>query len=78
MCGSPDATNLEGRLEPGPAGGVRRVVAVTDLMAVARHVARSDEVRRTAAGFIGLQGHGVGPLRLAGAEVLPHQRGRRV
>ena len=53
MCGSTAATNLQQVMEAGPAGGVERVVAITDLMEVARHVARSDEVRRTAAGFIG-------------------------
>jgi hypothetical protein len=40
-------------MEPGPTGGVGRVVGISDLLEVARHVARSDEVRRTAAGFIG-------------------------
>jgi hypothetical protein len=40
-------------MEPGPSGGVGRVLSVTDLLAVARGVARSPEVRRTAAGFIG-------------------------
>jgi hypothetical protein len=53
MCGTTASPDLEGRMEPGPAGGVRRVVAITDLLETARHVARSDEVRRTAAGFIG-------------------------
>jgi D-alanyl-D-alanine dipeptidase len=53
MCGSVAATDLEARMEAGPPGGVRRVVAVEDLLEVARHVARSEEVRRTAAGFIG-------------------------
>jgi hypothetical protein len=53
MCGSTAVPDLRARLEPGPTGGVRRVVAVEDLLEVARHVARSDEVRRTAAGFIG-------------------------
>ena len=40
-------------MEAGPTGGVGRVVSISDLLDVARHVARSDEVRRTAAGFIG-------------------------
>jgi hypothetical protein len=53
MCGSITSTDLAGRIEPGPPDGVRRVVAMSDLLDVARHVARSEEVRRTAAGFIG-------------------------
>ena len=40
-------------LERGPRGGVARTVALEQLLEVARGVARSDEVRRTAAGFIG-------------------------
>lgn len=43
----------EPRVEAGPAGGVARVVGLDDLLAVARSVAGSDEVRRTATGFIG-------------------------
>lgn len=52
MCG---ATNSHdpARPEPGPVGGVARVVALDDLLAVARHVVRQEETRRTAAGFIG-------------------------
>ena len=53
MCGSSAATDLEARIGPGPAGGAARVVGLDDLMEVARGVSRSDEVRRTAAGFIG-------------------------
>jgi hypothetical protein len=53
MCGSTTATDLETRMEAGPSGGVQRVVDIVDLLEVARHVARSEEVRRTAAGFIG-------------------------
>jgi hypothetical protein len=53
MCGSSTVADLDSRVEPGPAGGVERVVALDDLLAVARHVAASEEVRRTAAGFIG-------------------------
>jgi hypothetical protein len=41
------------RLEPGPRGGVARAVALDDLLEVARGVAHGEEVRRTAAGFIG-------------------------
>jgi len=53
MCGSSVGTDLASRIETGPGGGVGRIVAMEDLLEVARHVARSDEVRRTAAGFIG-------------------------
>ena len=53
MCGSAASTDLAARIEPGAPGGVSRVVAMEDLLEVARHVARSEEVRRTAAGFIG-------------------------
>lgn len=53
MCGGPvtDATGTA--FASGPAQGVARVAALDDLLAVARAVARSEEVRRTAAGFIG-------------------------
>ena len=52
MCGSSSPeTATPG--EPGPAGGVARVVALDELLEVARRVVRQDEVRRTAAGFIG-------------------------
>ncbi len=54
MCGeaasNPGSTTIG---EPGPTGGVSRVVELDELLAVARAVARSAEVRRTAAGFIG-------------------------
>jgi len=53
MCGQDGDHVLAPRMEPGPDGGVTRTVGLEDLLAVARHVARSDEVRRTAAGFIG-------------------------
>ena len=53
MCGSSLGTDLASRIETGPAGGVGRALELADLLEVARHVARSDEVRRTAAGFIG-------------------------
>jgi hypothetical protein len=68
MCGEPAATDLESRMEDGPAGGVRRVVDVADLLEVARHVARSDEVRRTAAGFIGYGATGPGQRVLIGVD----------
>ena len=53
MCGQTRTSNLASRTEPGPPGGVERVLALEDLLDVARHVARQPEVRRTAAGFIG-------------------------
>jgi len=53
MCGSSLGTDLASRVETGPGGGVGRVLDLADLLEVARHVARSEEVRRTAAGFIG-------------------------
>jgi hypothetical protein len=68
MCGTADSPDLEGRIEAGPAGGVRRVVSVTDLLETARHVARSDEVRRTAAGFIGYGATGPGQRVLIGVD----------
>ncbi|HEU0235669.1 MAG TPA: hypothetical protein VFR14_04415 [Candidatus Limnocylindrales bacterium] len=53
MCGSSLGTDLASQIETGPAGGVGRTLDLADLLEVARHVARSEEVRRTAAGFIG-------------------------
>lgn len=53
MCGTGAAESFEAVVERGPAGGVERVVALEDLLRVARHIARAPEVRRTAAGFIG-------------------------
>jgi hypothetical protein len=53
MCGESTPTDLANAIEPGPPGGVDRVVELGTLLDVARHVARSEEVRRTAAGFIG-------------------------
>jgi hypothetical protein len=53
MCGQDGATTLADALEPGPPGGVGRVVGMGDLLEVARHVVHQDEVRRTAPGFIG-------------------------
>ncbi len=53
MCGGSTGKTLDTVVEPGPRDGVAWVVALEDLMRVARHVAHSDETRRTAAGFIG-------------------------
>jgi hypothetical protein len=53
MCGTTQTLDLAERVERGPAGGIRRVLSAADLLDVARHVASSEEVRRTAAGFIG-------------------------
>lgn len=53
MCGDGGGADLMTKLEPGPPGGVRKVVGMDDLLEVAREVARSGEMRRTAAGFIG-------------------------
>lgn len=47
------AKDLERRMDAGPRGGATRVVGLDDLFEVARAIARSEEVRRTAAGFIG-------------------------
>lgn len=66
--GDSHATDLLSRLEPGPPGGVSRVIAVTDLLEVARAVARSDEVRRTAAGFIGYGATAPGQRVLIGVD----------
>jgi hypothetical protein len=68
MCGEPAPDNLESRMESGPDGGVRRVVGLADLLEVARHVARSEEVRRTAAGFIGYGATGPGQRVLIGVD----------
>src|SRR4051812_29542829 len=53
MCGETTTIDLASRMESGPQGGVGRVLDMTDLLDVARHVARQPEMRRTAAGFIG-------------------------
>src|SRR5436309_12192268 len=53
MCGETATIDLARRMQPGPKGGVRRVLDMSDLLDVARHVARQPEMRRTAAGFIG-------------------------
>jgi hypothetical protein len=53
MCGSSGSGDLTSVIERGPDGGVERVVSMEDLLEVARNVVRQDEVRRTAAGFIG-------------------------
>ena len=68
MCGSSISPRVEGGLEPGPPGGVGRVISVTDLLATARHIARSDEVRRNAAGFIGYGATGPGQRVLIGVD----------
>jgi hypothetical protein len=53
MCGETGTLDLASRMEPGPTGGVARILDLADLLDVARHVARQPEIRRTAAGFIG-------------------------
>ncbi len=53
MCGSTVSDDLSTRMQQGPKGGVSRLLDLSDLLDVARHVAREPEVRRTAAGFIG-------------------------
>lgn len=53
MCGDGTAGSLADVTERGPQGGVDRVVALGDMLEIARQVVRQDEVRRTAAGFIG-------------------------
>jgi hypothetical protein len=53
MCGQATTTDAGDATEPGPPGGVGRVVSMDDLLEVARHVVTQPEVRRTAAGFIG-------------------------
>ena len=68
MCGSNVSQGLEEAVEPGPPGGVARVVSVTDLLATARHIAGSDEVRRNAAGFIGYGATGPGQRVLIGVD----------
>jgi hypothetical protein len=52
VCGS-STTGEESPIEAGPDGGVARVVALDELLEVARGIAGQDEVRRTAAGFVG-------------------------
>jgi hypothetical protein len=51
MCET--ATVAADRTEPGPAGGVERVMALDDLLPIARSIVEQDETRRTAAGFVG-------------------------
>lgn len=53
MCGQAPGDSLADRIEAGPDGGVSRVVGLDDILDVARKVVVQDEVRRTAAGFIG-------------------------
>lgn len=52
MCGT-SRDVVPDPVEAGPAGGVERVIELGDLLEIARRIARQDEVRRTAAGFIG-------------------------
>jgi hypothetical protein len=52
VCGSASSGH-DIPFETGPAAGVGRVVSLDDLLDVARRIVRQDEVRRTAAGFIG-------------------------
>ncbi len=68
MCGSTGGPDLQSRMEAGPSGGVARVLAITDMVDVARHVAGSEEVRRTAAGFIGYGATGPGQRVLIGVD----------
>jgi hypothetical protein len=68
MCGSTGGPDLQSRMEAGPSGGVARVLAITDMLDVARHVAGSEEVRRTAAGFIGYGATGPGQRVLIGVD----------
>jgi hypothetical protein len=53
MCGSSSTDDRTATIEPGPPGGVGRVMDLGTLAEVARGIARQDEVRRTAAGFVG-------------------------
>ncbi|HEU4673309.1 MAG TPA: hypothetical protein VFS32_10450 [Candidatus Limnocylindrales bacterium] len=53
MCGSTVGTAAADLVEAGPAGGVRSIVDLADLLPIARGVVSQEEVRRTAAGFIG-------------------------
>lgn len=53
MCGDTISGGLDQRTERGPSGGVARVLDLADILDVARKVVVQDEVRRTAAGFIG-------------------------
>ncbi len=68
MCGSTGGRDLQSRMEAGPRGGVARVLAITDMLDVARQVAGSEEVRRTAAGFIGYGATGPGQRVLIGVD----------
>jgi len=53
VCGEGSSPDVAGRMEPGPKGGVTNVIAMDDLIETAHAIVRQDEVRRTAAGFIG-------------------------
>jgi hypothetical protein len=68
MCGASSSAGLTERIEPGPRAGVDRVLGLADLLEVARGVARSDEVRRTAAGFIGYGATTAGERVLIGVD----------
>lgn len=68
MCGETKATSVAKVMEAGPAGGVRSVVAMTDLLAIAREVVVQPEVRRTAAGFIGYGATEAGQRVLIGVD----------
>lgn len=69
MGASPTHTVGSGDVgEAGPKGGVRRIVSMEDLLKVARHVAGQEEVRRTAAGFIGYGGTRSGHRILIGVD----------
>ena len=67
MCG-PAADPDETRVEQGPVGGVSSVVALDDLLQVARYLVRQDETRRTAAGFIGYGATKAGDRVLIGVD----------
>lgn len=53
MCGSSSTDDRTATIEPGPPGGAGRVMDLGTLADTARGIARQDEVRRTAAGFVG-------------------------
>lgn len=53
MCGSTSTDGPTPTTEPGPRGGVKRVMDLGTLALVAGGIVGQDEVRRTAAGFVG-------------------------
>jgi len=67
MCGETEERSVD-RLEAGPAGGVGHVISMADLLGVARGVVTQEEVRRTAAGFIGYGGTKPGDRILIGVD----------